>query len=202
MHHSTDRITHTTAFVTPVVEHWLEREIAQWVHPIKDRSDALPLSYVPLPQKIENLFASSMYICFSYIPHENNVYYNVYDTAIIKCISNDIGHFSEKGTVIIAGDLNSRVGNLLDYIEHDSIAEPLLDVLSHVLTYDDDVIFPKRVTEDTIVNSFGRTLINLCKNTGMRICNGRVASNESGCFAFYLGSRLCSCTQRQQLQYF
>ena len=26
-----DRIAHTTAFVTPVVEHWLEREIAQWV---------------------------------------------------------------------------------------------------------------------------------------------------------------------------
>ena len=39
MHHPTDRITHTMAFVTPVVEHWLEREIAQWVHPMKDRSD-------------------------------------------------------------------------------------------------------------------------------------------------------------------
>ena len=26
MHHPTDRITHTTAFVTPVVEHWLERD--------------------------------------------------------------------------------------------------------------------------------------------------------------------------------
>ena len=34
-----DRIVHTTAFVTPVVEHWLEQEIAQWVHPMKDRSD-------------------------------------------------------------------------------------------------------------------------------------------------------------------
>ena len=52
----TGRIAHTTAFVTPVVEHWLEREIAQWVHPMKDRSDdpphhertLLPLSYVPL----------------------------------------------------------------------------------------------------------------------------------------------------------
>ena len=32
MHHPRDRITHTTAFVTPVVEHWLEQEIAQWVH--------------------------------------------------------------------------------------------------------------------------------------------------------------------------
>ena len=29
MHHPTDRIAHTTAFVTPVMEHWLEREIAQ-----------------------------------------------------------------------------------------------------------------------------------------------------------------------------
>ena len=39
VHHPTDRITHNTAFVKPVVEHWLEREIAQWVHPMKDRSD-------------------------------------------------------------------------------------------------------------------------------------------------------------------
>ena len=31
MHHSTDRITYTTAFVTPVVEHWLEGDVAQWV---------------------------------------------------------------------------------------------------------------------------------------------------------------------------
>ena len=36
MHHPTDRIAHTTAFVTPVMEHWLEREIVQWVHPMKD----------------------------------------------------------------------------------------------------------------------------------------------------------------------
>ena len=27
MHRPTDRITHTTAFVTPVVEHWLERAV-------------------------------------------------------------------------------------------------------------------------------------------------------------------------------
>ena len=32
MHHQTDNIAHIMAFVTPIVEHWLEREIAQWVH--------------------------------------------------------------------------------------------------------------------------------------------------------------------------
>ena len=55
-HHPTDRIAHTTAFVTPVVKQWLEREIAQWVHPMKDRSDdplhhgrmLLPRSYISL----------------------------------------------------------------------------------------------------------------------------------------------------------
>ena len=51
-----DRIAHTTAFDTPVVEHWLERDIAQWVHHMKDRSDdpshdertLLPRSYISL----------------------------------------------------------------------------------------------------------------------------------------------------------
>ena len=59
MHHPIDRITHTTAFVTLIVEQWLEREIAQWDHPMKDRSDdpshhertLLPRSYISLPHQ-------------------------------------------------------------------------------------------------------------------------------------------------------
>ena len=49
---ASDRITHTMAFVTPVIE---AQEIAQWVHheglirwPIAPRANALPLSYVLL----------------------------------------------------------------------------------------------------------------------------------------------------------
>ena len=63
MHHPTGKIAHTTAFVTPVVEHWLERETAQWVHPMKDRSDdpshhertLLPRSYWKFSALIEIL---------------------------------------------------------------------------------------------------------------------------------------------------
>ena len=32
MHHPIDRIANTMTFVTPVVVHWLDREISQWVH--------------------------------------------------------------------------------------------------------------------------------------------------------------------------
>ena len=50
------------AFVTPVVEHWLEREIAQLVYPMKDRSNdpshhertLLPRSYISLPASPNN----------------------------------------------------------------------------------------------------------------------------------------------------
>ena len=58
MHFSIDRTVHTTAFDKPVVDHWLERKIAQTaaVSTEKDRSDDRPLqrwaryrlSYIPL----------------------------------------------------------------------------------------------------------------------------------------------------------
>ena len=93
MHHPTDRITHTTAFVTPVVEHWLEREIAQWVlphegsirRPIAPWANALPLSYVPLPgtyriQTSSTLFQiKSAYLCVRIVPQCNSRAERVYD---------------------------------------------------------------------------------------------------------------------------
>ena len=72
--HPTDRIAHTTVFITPVVEHWLEREIAQWVHAMKNRSDdpshhertLLPRSYRRvffLPSRLSSsLFVSSQQV--------------------------------------------------------------------------------------------------------------------------------------------
>ena len=59
MHHPTDTIIHTRAFVKPVVDHWLEREIAQWVHPMKDRTD--------YPSHHERNFLTRSYISLQFI---------------------------------------------------------------------------------------------------------------------------------------
>ena len=64
-------IAHTTAFVTPVVEHWLEREIAQWVYPMKDRSDdpshhertLLPWSYISFRVCVCVCVCECIYVC-------------------------------------------------------------------------------------------------------------------------------------------
>ena len=69
MQHPTDRIIHTTAFVTPVVEHWLEQEIAQWVHPMKDRSDDPSHHEQPSPIcTLFELFSAIMLSKVVYIP--------------------------------------------------------------------------------------------------------------------------------------
>ena len=57
--HRQDNTYHILCY-KPVVEHWLEREIAQWVHPMMDRSDdpshhermLLPRSYISLPTSL------------------------------------------------------------------------------------------------------------------------------------------------------
>ena len=61
MHHPTDRITHTTAFITPVVEHWLEREIAQWVHFYFACCDTAP----DINSSKYRAKYSSVFICYS-----------------------------------------------------------------------------------------------------------------------------------------
>ena len=49
MHHPTDRIAHTTAFVTPVVEHWLEREIC--TRGDQSKENQFPVPNPKLPDK-------------------------------------------------------------------------------------------------------------------------------------------------------
>ena len=44
------RRIHTTVFVSPVVEHWLEREISQWVH----LADVLPLCFIS--RRAQNIY--------------------------------------------------------------------------------------------------------------------------------------------------
>ena len=59
IHHPTGRIAHTTAFATPIMEHWLKWEIAQWVHhevsiwlPIAQWANALTTELYLTPQPL------------------------------------------------------------------------------------------------------------------------------------------------------
>ena len=67
MHHPTDRIAHTTAFVTPVVEHWLEREIAQWVTCHKNTTVCTEQQNTASLTILKYMIFPSVYLCSDYI---------------------------------------------------------------------------------------------------------------------------------------
>ncbi|VDI73031.1 Hypothetical predicted protein [Mytilus galloprovincialis] len=54
---------------------------------------------------------------------------------------------------------------------------------------------PTRCSLDTIANRFGKLLIQLCYNTGLTICNGRLGNDRDGKFTF------CSPNGRSLIDY-
>ena len=75
MHHHTDRITHTTAFVTLVVEHWLEREGEVWILIL---SSPLDLVVVFVTESESEMFPTSVQRIKNYhkciVSHHQNIF--------------------------------------------------------------------------------------------------------------------------------
>ena len=126
-----------------------------------------------------------VFCLFTYVPHENNVFYNTYDVEMFNLIEQDVAQYSTQGSVMAMGDWNSRVGLNLDFIENDDINNDVRNILNGVFDYDNDSIMHARNSEDTCTNSFGRKLIRLCKATGLRLCNGRISGDEHGKITFF-----------------
>ena len=54
-------------------------------------------------------YVTDTYICFIYIP-PINLTTNEEASEIFETLENEIGHYSQKGNVILLGDLNARTG--------------------------------------------------------------------------------------------
>ena len=105
-----------------------------------------------------------VFCLFTYVPHENNVFYNTYDVEMFNLIEQDVAKYITQGSVMAMGDWNSRVGLNLDFIENDDINNEVRNILNGIFDYDNDSIMHARNSEDTCTNSFGRKLIRLCKS--------------------------------------
>ena len=75
-------------------------------------------------------------------------------------------------------------GNLDDDIKYDYMNQQLVDDMENLFHYPSDTVFLKRNKKDMHVNSHGRKLISLCKNSGLRIINGRTKHDMNGEITF------------------
>ena len=128
---------------------------------------------------------NDIYFAFCYIPPEGSVFYERHDVDIFYCMEESIARYKTIGSVYVAGDLNSRTSDRLDYIENDTLHTDLFNVIAPVVEYNIEPECSKRKSMDIGINTFGRKLINLCKSSSLRIVNGRHSMDLSGNITFY-----------------
>ena len=115
-------------------------------------------------------------IC-AYLPPENSTaYQNETDGIIIlheKLI--DLKSRYPDHKLILAGDLNARIGSLQDFILDDGV-----DHIPGMGWYESDNFDIPRYAKDTVVNNFGRSLIDVCTELDLHVLNGRVHGDSPG----------------------
>ena len=96
-------------------------------------------------------------------------------------VESDVFEVSQLGSFYVFGDFNSRVRLKCDYIVHDQIN------LSTDIHYVPDCNVARRASQDCSQNNYGIKLLDLCKSTGLRIVNGRLANTHQYTFISHNG---------------
>ena len=130
-----------------------------------------------------------MYICASYVPPDKNVFYRKYECDVFEVIEQQIEHYNGLGNIAVIGDLNGRIGSERDFIEQDILDNHLRNNIFAFIDYELDIPSDRKTEDLKPPNTFGRKILNMCKSTGLRVCNGRFGDesakitfqNKNGC---------------------
>lgn len=128
-----------------------------------------------------------LFLCLCYIIPSGSSREAFVEMNVLDRISNFIiqiaNETNDNYNLIICGDFNSRTGTDIDYVYYDNIFN------IHALPDDyviDEELF--RYSQDKIINSNGRKLLEFCRLNCLRICNGRLGSDKGIGKFTYVGS--------------
>ena len=102
-----------------------------------------------------------------------------FNEKIFHDLNEDINNFSNsQSPLLLCGDLNSKTGNIPDFISNAKDGNSLTDqITTQIDTY--------RRNFDSEVNSYGQNLLELCKGNNHRIINGRCFRDSFGKYTFF-----------------
>lgn len=117
-----------------------------------------------------------LYLCLCYVLPEGTTRQPIVETSVFDRIANDMASFQSLHncdcSFIVCGDMNARTKDLPDMVVDDNILHlPLPD------DYTIDEYMP-RSSQDKTTNSNGTQLLDFCKQTNLRIVNGRFGSDK------------------------
>jgi exonuclease III len=132
--------------------------------------------------KLDKVFfglEKDLFICACYIPPVNSPYY---DDGFLK-LETEISQVSDKGIILLIGDLNARIANRSDFIENeDELCGTLQNILPDEYICDFNI---NRNSVDSVFNSQGQQLLDLCIASQLRVLNGRLIGDMLGNMTCY-----------------
>ena len=109
------------------------------------------------------------------------------DFDFFNMFNDEISHFSNKGTVLVQGDLNARISNNPDFITSGKVdhLEEVEALSSHftegsILEEENDQEYIPRNSEDRKENPRGNELLDICKINNLIVLNGRKTGDLFG----------------------
>ena len=125
-------------------------------------------------------FQENVYLCAVYVPPVTSNYFE----NDLNLLENEISSFSNSGKVILMGDFNARTGQNPDFIMRDNSKINNFDA-SHLLPeyYEVDSEIGRN-NQDTCFNAQGKSLLDLCISSRLRILNGRYIGDSLGYYTF------------------
>ena len=152
----------------------IKNELIPYVKEIKcDRGHVLCLL---LDKKLFGFNRDVVYMC-AYVPPENSPYYSAFDIddgiSLLEESLADVMLSSDDVYILWCGDLNSRTANELpiSQSENDVFARDVEET-------------PVRCSEDSVLNSYGKKLLNMCTAFGLNILNGVCNGDLQGRYTF------------------
>ena len=138
--------------------------------------------------KLKKEFSCSqndLYFCLSYIPPEGSSLYkninsSLFEFDFFESLNNEIRLYNDLGDVYLLGDLNSRSGELPDFVSNIN-----LDRYVNMPCNNEQVDPLLRCNYDKTVNTFGMKLLSLCKKCNIHIANGRCESGKCTFHSLY-----------------
>ena len=123
-------------------------------------------------------FAKDTYLVFAYCSPANSSYAIRTQLEPFSEIEQKLSNLGPDSDILLLGDLNARSGNKADYLEDEDNCDLTLPA-----DYIADTVatFP-RGNRDNVTNKYGDSLISLCRNAPLRICNGRKLGDTQGDF--------------------
>ena len=118
------------------------------------------------------------YLVFSYCSPSNSSFVTRTQCDPLIELEHNLSSLGPNSDIIVLGDLNARTGESLDYIENEDNVD--LTLPDDYLT--DTVGTYPRGNMDKMTNRYGDTVISLCRNVPLRICNGRKLGDIQGIY--------------------